>query len=253
MELMADWKAYQSLFCSTVSPQAHPGWLILTHQGMIRQILYAKRNMSLWIGKPIEELRRSVGTQPMLVFEEHQIRDSFRSLWNYPNLVTQSSVLIEQLLGPKSDTLLTQIELNDHFQYLKRISWFLPSKFALYICIYEKSARSATEESSDLFVVQHLVMIFQRLRLVQFYCPELSSPILSQLSQRVDLVRSLSSYHFVPVTGIFVKQDDWADWKTRVKPWPAIFSTLWKEPLSIVPAGALKWVSLGLQAIANSK
>jgi hypothetical protein len=236
MELMTDWKSYQQIFCQQFLEKLP--FVVVTEKNCIFDVCSQNEKDRDWIGQNTDLFKQEKGHEKKkwIFIEKKNFYDGFKSVWNHPNLFCQSDLFLNKMFFSQKNP----IQKHFLFDFLKSWGWFLPSQFGVYICLTEK------KEEQKEGILNHLFLIFQRGQLVQFYSPEIAQNI---LTQKTAFVRSLSHYHFLPVTGCFFDYHDWKKWSHQDQPWRSLFFSLGKNRKQIVSLGPVKLFALAFMAL----
>ena len=243
MELVYDWKGFQALFhAKKKSPPADPAPLappvVVILEG--KTILYAycdNEDLSGWMGSPYEEMAKNLTHREKVVFDRKKVEEWMgEAIFNGATAgVPSPSHFPEemQFLRNQAKPIMSQLENYKHRSFGMQGSFLLeatqgwwskviPSTYGLYIRLDDGKGPT-------------LMMIIQRKKLVSFYIPDLGTIPKDKRNHFPSIIKYLSEKHLIPVQGISITSDEWAEWSETPNPWPKVFSTLRSHKEKVSP------------------
>jgi hypothetical protein len=260
MELSYDWQSFQSMFypkrrSATQLGSEIGGPIYLVCEGNIIVSAFAENDdLSDWIGAEYQELAAEQPHRELLLFERAKVDGWMSESMALPHIHEQLEFLREKAgldvvstrakPAKKGRKLSRQnVELkqghghlgHQHFLLEAMQGWWgkvLPSAYGVFI-------RLEGQGEQDLFV------LVRRGRLEAFHEPDLSSMGKERRKVPGDVVKYLSEKHLVPVQGMFVPAQEWAEWSDSHNPWRRITASLKANQARMVP---FRWSLMSMMA-----
>lgn len=245
MELTYDWKNFQSLFYSKRrllgpgSESLAPIYLVIDQRVIISASAEGE-DLSDWVGATYDEILLDFGHRDVILYDRAKVDQCMNQSLEFEHYYDQ----IQSLRQECPSQLMTHGRFKSHLDLIHKHfllfalqSWWhkvFPSSYGIYIRLDDGGGLS-------------LLLIMQRGRVKSFYVPDLSSMIPDRRKHPLDIVKYLSERTLVPVQGLFLSTQEWAEWSEMANPWPKIASTLKAHPNKLVP---FKW---GLASLIANK
>lgn len=260
MELTYDWQSFQAMFypkrrsaTQLAAETAGPVYLII--EGNIVSSAFAEsEDLSDWIGAEYEELAAEMPHRELLLFDRDKVDAWLAEAVALPHLHEQMDFLrqkagmsvVSTRARPSKKGRKTSrgnIELKhghghlgrQHFLLEAMQSWWgkvLPSAYGVFI-------RLEGPQERDLFV------IVRRGRLDAFHEPDLSSMGRDRRKVPSEVVKYLSEKHLVPVQGMIMPAQAWAELSEDPAPWRKVAGAVKTNQVRMVP---FRWSLVSLMA-----
>ena len=250
MELMYDWKAFQTFFDMPQKRPSHlttrsPVYLVIQEKTIV-SIHSEGEDLSDWLGASFDELAVELSYRELIFFDQDKVDSWLSALSDLPNFFDQSESLNQECrnyarpyLKKKSKKLLKTTEgFGKHFIFAAVHSWWkklMPATFGVYIRLSGKTVTS-------------ILMIFQRGKLISFHVPHLP---LQTVDRRVDsekLIKMLSDRYLIAIQGFFLSASEWNTWKLSPNPWYQIFVALKMNRSTLTPMSLSRCFLVALRA-----
>jgi hypothetical protein len=234
MELVYDWKSFQSLFYvkKGLPTTDTPGSIYLVADGRVVISAFSENeDLSDWIGATYDEMLAEFAHRELVLFSREKVDQWMSEAVSLPHYYDQMRYLRAEA---KPDLITrTKFRAQDvisqgHFLLDALQTWWnkiLPTTYGIYL-------------SLDGLPGSSLLIIVQRGRLSSFHVPELTTMIPERRKEPGSIVRFLSERHSVPVQGLFLTTEEWVEWSKISNPWPKIGSALKSNRNKLVP---FKW------------
>ena len=235
MELIYDWRSFQSVFDSHVpgsrgsraNSRCAPIYAVVEN-GIVISALGEGQALASWNGATYKELASGFPGKKVLAFERSQVDQWMRDSLSMPHFHEQT----EHLKIVASTPGFSKKRPPDHF-LLKALQgkWkkILPFNYGIFI-------RIEGETTQDLFLT------VRGGKLESFQEPDFSGEFSRAPS---DLVRFLTDAHRIPVQGIFVSPEEWASWRESARPWRQVMRAFKAKRARLVP---FRWWAAALAA-----
>lgn len=251
MELTYDWRSFQNIFYprrklsalrkpETVSP------LYLVVDGEIVVCAYAdSEDRSDLIGLRIQDFVTSLDHRKLFVLEKSEVSQWIEGARACPHFLDQIEYLKSKALPRVNQSLQVFEQINKsqkgllrslsqkHFILSSLDSWWsrlFPASFGFYIRIEGQ-------------VDQDFLMIVRGGEVELFHEPDLTSLGIERSRLPSEVVQYLSKKHMLPVQGLVVPHNEWAEWCDSGDHWKEIWTSLSKKRSKLVPSG------LGLRSL----
>jgi len=234
MELIYDWKSFQSLFYvkkGLPAPESS-GSIYLVADGRVVVSAFSEgEDLSDWVGATYDEVLAEFSHRDLVLFSREKVDKWMSASVSLPHFYDQIRFLRSEAkpdLVTRSQLRGQELVSQGHFLLEVLQTWWhkvLPSTYGIYIRLDGPQGAA-------------LLMVVQRGRLKSFHVPDLSSMIPERRKHPGDVVKFLSERHLVPVQGLFLTSEEWGEWSRLSNPWPKIASTLKSNRSKLVP---FKW------------
>jgi len=263
MELNYDWKSFQNFFYSKkrnsqTNPQPNAGNgnasagaslsagasahedapIYLVADGRVVVSAFSETGeLAEWIGATSDEVAAEFSGRQVVKFDRSKVDEWMNSSTGLSHFYDQIQFLRTQakpeIVGKGKKSRASEGVFKKHFLLEAVQGWWqklLPSHYGVYIRL---------EGSQGL----SLLLLVKRGRLDSFYIPDLSSMIPERRQYSADVVRFLEERYLVPVQGVFLTVEEWADWSESPNPWRSIVTAVKAQRSKLVP---FNWVVAGL-------
>ncbi len=231
MELVYDWKSFQTLFYSkkklNSSDLQTPVYLVCEGQVVISAFSEGQ-DLSEWIGATCDEVDSEFAHRELFVFDRNQVDQWMNQAVEKSHFYDQLQFLQAQsqpLRRNRSRNKSGDLTHRKHFLLRSLDTWWrvlLPSHFGIYISLDQNPAAS-------------IFLLVQKGRVASFHVPDLSSMIPDRRRVPSDVARYISERHLVPVQGLFLSTKEWAEWSENENPWPQIAAALRSDRTKLAP------------------
>ncbi len=237
MELVYDWKSFQSFFypkkIQSIPSLKGSIYGIIDHQTILMAFSEGE-DLSTWSGATLHEFITAFADRQCILYNREEVdtwlqtsaelehfykQTRFLKSHSKPEIITQK---IQKNTIPHSHFLLHAIETWWHQLF--------PSNYGIYLCLDEKMDTS-------------LLLILQRGQLRSFHVPDFIPLSQEKRKNPTDLIQYLSEHYFIPVQGIFSSSEAWHALSSHQRPWPKISSGLHSGDYQLVPS---RWGLHGL-------
>jgi hypothetical protein len=239
MELIYDWKSFQSLFfgkkrylLSDSSAVMDSVIYVIVDGKVVISVLCDTDDLSDWLGTTLEQFQAEFLHRELVVFDRKKIdqwilkTEELRHYYDQTQLLkveAKRSLAGRKLFKTHLSNLSSHIQR--HFLLDATQSWWkrvLPSHYGIFIQLDAQSSSS-------------LLIIFQNGKLVSFQVPDLSSMIPDRKKHSQDIIKYLAGRYLVPIQGLFLTSHEWAEWSESPNPWKKIAISLKNGRNKLVP------------------
>lgn len=242
MELINDWKAYNTLWKVSRTDSSlkdeHTIYCVIDGEWIVDASTEGQ-DLSEWAGAPVSEFAQKFSNSKMVTVQWRELEASLQGLFQKTHWVEQREALKQEveLDSTSGSSLLRQVatkkarrkatEWGLGFQsiidtlFQGRLSRFLPRHFGLYI------------HFSDLTCKNGYLLTFQNGALDKYFSPAFGP-------STEDKVKYLADRYMIPVQGLECHSLDWEKWKDSQDPWLEIRQAFKTGKLKIFPAK--KWI-----------
>lgn len=227
MELMHDWKGFQSVFNSRAKSHLTSENLIegpiylITEGDKIISASSEGEDLTSWVGTSCEEKIRQKNHREFFCFERKQVDQWIHESVVRPHLYDQIELLRTKAINNQNKKLL----FNKHFLLDALQGWWgkiLPSSYGIYLQLSDQTT------GNFLIVIQHG-------SLTGYHEPDLSSLSPERKKDSAEVVRYLSEKYLVPIQGILISGREWGELVKFENPWREVAQGLRENRFQLVP------------------
>lgn len=247
MELNHDWRGFQSIF--QPRRKSTPGvaadsqgagsmlYLIVDGTRVVAACGAEGEDASSWIGQNVTQVAAQFPHRELVLFTRKEVDQWMSGCVALPHFYEQTEYLrarsVPEAISAQGRVTKVRPIARRHFLLEAVQGWWskvLPSAYGVFIRL---------EGSQEIFI------LVRRGRLELFHSPDLSVLSSEKLKQPGSVVKYLSEKHMVPVQGLFVAAEDWADWSD-----PAQEGEAWRQLAFAVKDNRAKLVPFRWQVAA---
>lgn len=246
MELMFDWRSFQTVFhpprrtAAEAQKDAGQNAFVVVDGDRIVAAYAEQENLQDWIGASMTEIRRQNPHRGWKIVSREAVHRAlaagnssaqfYDQVENYRTISAEESE--EGGAGIATHP--------NHFLVEALRGWwsrFLPTHYGLCLQL--------TGENGS--VQRTVLLLVRRGRLEGFHDPDLSAFHASGRKNPEELAKYLTERYMAPVKVATVPQKLWATWSQDVDPWPEVLRALMKKKIAVAPS------SMGLKAILAAR
>ncbi len=231
MELIFDWKNFQSFFYSkkrlTQSEANFPIYVITNGNGVVSAFSEGQ-DFSDWVGATLDEMEAEFSHREIFLFDKTQVDQWMSQSMDLPHFYDQVQYLRtkcqpHQVL--RSRQKISEVLTQRHFLLRAISSWWgrlFPSSYGIYVSL-DKNPNTS------------LLLIVQRGKMISFHVPDLSSMIPDRRRVPTDVVKYIAERQLVPVRGLFLTAKEWTEWSESENPWRKIADAIRGDRTKLAP------------------
>jgi hypothetical protein len=260
VELTYDWQSFQTMFypkrrSATRLQGETAGPVYLVVEGNIIVAAFAEcEDLSDWLGAEYEEMAAEMPHRELLLFDRAKVDQWLSEAVALPHVHEQMDFLrtkaSESVVSTRArpskkgrKTSKGNIELKQEHGHLGRQHFLLEAMQGWWGKVlpsaYGPFLRLEGQHEKDLFV------LVRRGRIEAFHEPDLSSMGRDRRKVPADVVKYLSEKHLVPVQGMFVPAQAWAEWSDSPTPWRLVAAAVKANQAKMVP---FRWSLVSMMA-----
>jgi hypothetical protein len=239
MELNYDWRSFQSVFFSRkkLSPaDDQPPIYLIKDRNVVISAFCEGQSLAAWIGATIEEVEAEFSHREFVIFERSQVDQWLEQSINMDHFYDQIQYLCAQARPyslRRNKNQAKDLSVQRHFLLHAIQGWwsrFFPASYGIYINL-------------DRNPMTSLLVIVQRQRIRSFQVPDLSMMIPERKRVPADVVKYIAERYLVPVQGLFLTSQEWAEWSEAQNPWQQVLSAIRLDRTKLAP---FRWGLLAL-------
>ncbi len=237
MELICDWKGFQSIFYPRRRNQS-PGRsalspaYVLADDDCVVAAFAENEDLSDWTGASLKEVTSERNHRPLVTLQRKDVESWSSELLASPHFYEQVEFLRAKFMASAPEM---EAPFSRHFLLEGLHSWWgkiLPSSYGLFFRIEAQST-------------QDFLVIVQRGIVSGFHEPDLSTLGFERQRSHLEIVKYLSEKYLVPVQGVFLPSSEWADWIESEHPWREVAQSVRANRVKLVP---FRWSLMTLVA-----
>ena len=236
-----DWKIFQTLFYFKPRPVPSPvpGVIyLLTDKKEVISVFCEDEDLSEWIGAPVIDVLAEFTHRETVVYDRKKVDQNLAQAVKLPHYYDQMQYLNRETLPDSHGHGRLQQDRAGVFQHFlleaiqSRWQKFFPVSYGIYIGL-------------DGIHGQSILLIVRKGRLSSFYAPDLSLMTPERRRQSAEVVKYLAARHLVPVQGLFLTEEEWAQYSQSPHPWPQILKAVRTDRTKLMP---FRWGLVSLMA-----
>jgi hypothetical protein len=227
MELTYDWRSFQSMFYPRKrGPIVHDSLptgpvYVVAEQDVIITAFGGHEDLSEWTGGSCKEMTARLTNRNVAVFQRNEVESWMNEAVGLSHFYEQ----VEFFRAKAETAVRAKIECPRHFLIEALKGWWnriLPSAYGVFIRV---------EGQPD----QDILLLVRRGVFEGFHRPDLSLLTGERSRQTGEIIKHLSETYLVPVQGMFVTANDWAEWSMDASPWRQIAKAVSANRAKLVP------------------
>jgi hypothetical protein len=222
MELNHDWRGFQSVFHprrrSAAKGAAEPAdsssmvFLVVDGKTVVSASGAEGEDTRAWTGLNVQDLAAQVPHRELVLFTRKEVDQWMNGCLQLPHFYDQMEYLrnqsVPEAISSQGKVKKVRPVARRHFLLEAIRGWWskvLPTAYGIFIRL-ETSSSATTTAPREIF------LLIRRGRLELFHMPDLSFLGSERSKKPQAVVQYLSEKHRVPVQGLFIPAEDWAEW-----------------------------------------